>query len=682
MTLPPRNDTMPQGGLAPDAHTGARGYTLVAAFVILAFLALGVRLWFLQVMRGDTYYKKTADNVVKEVDLPATRGEIRDRAGKPVVENRASYNVYVTPRFLTDQALARLAKDLHLSDEQTAQIKAKALAKKNLERLQQFLAAEDIGRDQMALLSSDAADLTGISVDARPHRSYPYGTLAAHVVGYMNQINGDELLTLRDQGYRNGDYIGRAGLERQWEHYLRGKDGLEHVIVDARGNLVTGLDPRQMAAFIGGSMRKEPEAGDNLFLTIDSDLQRTVEKGLARYPSAAAAVVEVKTGRVLALASNPAFDPNVLTGHLSRAEAERLQSSPFRPMIDKALREIYFPGSTFKIIAALAALQDGQIGEEEKMVCTGAWRLPGHTFKCMETHGRISLHSAIVESCNVFFYHLGERLGLDRMARLAMEFGFGAPTGIGMPGEAPGFIPTVEQYKKEGGMRFGYTLNTAIGQGSTKVTVLQLALAYAALATDGDLYLPQIVDRIETPAGQVIESFPPTLRRHINVAPEHFAFVRRALCGVVNEDKGTAFHSRDPNLPVEVCGKTGTAQVKKMRKGEGTGWDEGNDHGWFASFAPSKNPEIAVVVLVEHGGLGGHVAAPIAMEIYKDYFTRMSPRASVTAGKSGASGMLKKSRHPAHARSGPPDDGNRNTSPNSARNGGENDPAPRVPSIQ
>ena len=605
-----------------DLHGRASGYRAVAVLVVLAFVLLAARLWNLQITRGDSFYRKTADNFVKEIDLPASRGEIRDARGKVLVENRPSYNVYLIPRFVTDEGLDRLARLLRLPDEQVSQLAKTAAGKAGLERYRQVLGIEDITRDQMALVESERAHLPGISVDARSHRHFPLGKLASHALGYMNQVSADELSTMREQGYHSGDYVGRAWLERQWESYLRGRDGFERVVIDAKGQKKLDIDTTEVTRIIGGPMRQEPVPGNNLVLTLDLELQRITEKALARYPSAAAVAVDVRSGRILAIASHPSFDPNVLTGRLTRAEDERLQSDPNRPMIDKAVREMYFPGSTFKVVPALAAMQDHQVTSTERMQCTGAYKLPGHTFGCMEVHGRIDLHDAISESCNIFFYHLGERIGLDRMAALATAFGFGVPTGVGLPGEAAGFVPTQEWYKATGGFRVGYTLNTAIGQGSLKVTVLQLALAYAALANGGDLFVPHLVERIETPSGRLVQQFDPRLRRHIDVDPGHLEEVRRALCDVVNDERGTAWVAHDASLPVKVCGKTGTAQVRKTRKGLTTSGEASSAHGWFAGFAPDDKPEIAIAALVEHGGLGGHVAAPIVMDIVRGYFQR------------------------------------------------------------
>jgi penicillin-binding protein 2 len=357
--------------------------------------------------------------------------------------------------------------------------------------------------------------------------------------------------------------------------------------------------------------------------TLDLDLQRITEAALAKHKSAAAAVVEVETGRVLALASWPEPDPNRLTGRLSRADAERLAHDNLcRPLIDKTLRENYFPGSTFKIVPMLAALEDNLVDPEEKVTCHGSFQLGRRAFHCVEPHGKVSLHDALAQSCNVYFFGLADRIGLDRMARVAEDLGFGAPTGLGLNGEVPGFIPTMAYYKQEGGFQKGFVLNTAIGQGSVKVTVLQLAIAYAAVANGGKLFVPQVVQRIETPSGQVVQEFPPRLRRILAAPADALQRVRLALTDAVNEPKGTSYAARVPGL--DVAGKTGTAQVKNRRVKASEGAPE-SDHAWFASFAPTHHPKIAVVVLVEHGGFGAKAATPAAMEIYQGYFNQVAP---------------------------------------------------------
>jgi penicillin-binding protein 2 len=336
---------------------------------------------------------------------------------------------------------------------------------------------------------------------------------------------------------------------------------------------------------------------------------------------------------VLALASWPEPDPNVLTGRLSRAQADELAHDPARPLFDKTLRENYFPGSTFKIVPMLAGLEDHLVNPDEIVTCHGSIRFGKREFHCVEPHGKVDLHQALSQSCNVYFFQLGDKLGLDRIQRVAEDLGFGAPTGLGLNGEVPGFIPSMTYYKNNGGFQKGMVLNTAIGQGSVKVTVLQLAMAYAAVANGGKLWVPQVVERIVTPSGQVVQQFPPRLRRQLAASDEQLQRVRAALFDAVNDPKGTSFAARVSGL--EVAGKTGTAQVKNNRHvHEGDEWAQ-LDHSWFASFAPYHHPKIAVVVLVEHGGFGAKAATPTAMEIYKGYFEKNPPesRARVAARK-------------------------------------------------
>jgi penicillin-binding protein 2 len=604
---------------AKGTHAPPRRFAWAQVVVAGAFVLLVGRLYQLQVMSGDYYLRKSADNFVKELELPAARGQIRDRKGQVLVDNRPAYNVYITPRFFNTDAFTKLKKVLALSDDQAAALELKVAGKHGLDRFRQFIAFEDVSRDQMALLESEKNELPGIAVQAVAHRNYPYGSLAAHMLGYMNQITPEELAARRQRAdtlnYHLGDYVGRAGLERQWESFLRGKDGVERVVVDAKGQR---KDSAELEALLGGPQRTEPEPGNDLITSIDLDLQKATEAALAKHKSGAAAVVEVDTGRVLALASWPEPDPNVLTGRLSRAESIALNDDPLRPMLDKTLRENYFPGSTFKVVPSIAALEDHVIDPEAIIVCHGGMRFGKRMFHCAETHGKLNLHMALAESCDVYYYLLGEQLGLDRMARTAEDLGFGAPTGLGLNSEVPGLVPTMDYYKRlPGGFQKGFLLNTAIGQGDTKATVLQVAMAYAAIANGGKLFVPQIVERVQSADGKTVQTFEPRLRRQIAASADTLQKIRSALYDAVNHPKGTSYAARVPGL--EVAGKTGTAQTGKNHK-EGAEGDENNSHSWFASFAPYQKPEIAVVVLIEHGGFGAKASTPTAMEIYESYF--------------------------------------------------------------
>jgi len=348
-------------------------------------------------------------------------------------------------------------------------------------------------------------------------------------------------------------------------------------------------------------------------------------------------VFEVKTGRILALYSKPGVDPNDFVSGLTQKQAEGILANPLNPLIDKTMYATYPPGSTIKPFAALAALDTHSITPRTTETCEHI-HVEGKTkFKCEGFHGDIQLHDAIVRSCNIYFYKLGKRTGMDNMSALSADFGFGQRTGIGINSEVPGLMPTKAWYNQHygGQWRLGFTLLAAIGQGNTKVTPLQLAMAYAALANGGTLYAPQVVRSLESPnpnalpgePGKAEIDFPPRIRRKVVIPPDNLRFVLDALHGVVNDPEGTAYRER--TAKVDVAGKTGTSQVSKIKDRPGidphTIWYFNRDHAWFAGFAPFDDPEVAVVVLVEHGGGGGHNAAPIAMRVLEDYFGKIKP---------------------------------------------------------
>jgi penicillin-binding protein 2 len=609
---------------AKGAQASSRRFFWAQLAVGGAFLTLIIRLWTLQVMAGEHYFKKSADNFVKENDLPATRGRIYDRKRRLLADNRPLYQVMVTPRFFTATAFQRLRELVPISEEHATALWQKVSQKHGRERDRQLLALEEITRDQLALLEMEKQELPGVQVSPAVQRTYPLGPLGSHVVGYLGQIGAEELQERRDLGYQLGDRMGRSGLERQWEAFLRGKDGYERIVVDAKGQRKADLETKDLVELIGNERRVEPQPGNDLVTTLDIDLMRIVERALRRHRSAAAAVVEVETGRVLALASWPEADPNRLTSRITRAELERYMTDPLRPLVDKTVRENYFPGSTFKIVPMLAAMADHKVDDGERIVCRGALKYGNRSFHCEETHGSLSLRQALARSCNVFFYELGDRLGLDRIAEVAFELGFGASTGLGLNGEVPGFVPTMEYYKQQGGFQKGLVLNNAIGQG-IKTTVLQVAMAYAAIANGGRLFVPTLVERIEKPSGEAIQLFPPQVRRTLPFSSAQLQAVRSALYDAVYDPKGTSYAVRVPGL--EVAGKTGTAQVGRTRHGSGPEGDPLNPHAWFASFAPADHPKIVVVVLVEHGGFGAKAATPTAMEIYRRYFVEVDPGA-------------------------------------------------------
>lgn len=596
-------------------------YKWMALAVLVVFAVILVRLIYLQLVSHHELAAEARNNITKHVRLPATRGIIRDSGGRAIAENRPSYDVYLTPRFLDADDLASVARMMRLDGPATSDFMARVAEIPERRRSQLKRVFSDIDREQLANLETHKRDFAGLDVVATPVRRYQFGSLGAHAIGFLNEVSADDLARMAGQSYRAGQQIGRGGVEGAWESYLRGRDGELVSLVDARGREVTATGPYTVSE----PKRTEPLPGRDLRLALDMELMRVVERAFRGHPSGGAALVEVRTGRVRALFSKPGYDLNLMSAGPSRSKLGEIEKNPFRPLIDKTSYESYFPGSVFKPMAALAALQDGIIDPATHFECPGYYELGGRRYRCGDAHGEVDMRKALVVSCNVYFYHLAELVGLDRIARVAGEFGLGARTGLGINNEASGFIPTRQWYeKRHGKYRVGFTLNEALGQGNTRVTIVQLALAYAAIANGGTLYAPQLVESVETPDGGVIERFEPRVRRRLGVNREHLTFLVDALFGVVNDPGGTAFEARIEG-GVLVAGKTGTAQVEQRKPLPGDdrrAWYYHRSHAWFVGFAPAPDPELAIAVLVEHGGPGGKYAAPIAIQILQEALSR------------------------------------------------------------
>lgn len=596
----------------------------VAIAGIGALALLVGRLWQLQFMRGDGYYQRTVSNVVKERYLPAVRGKILDRKGVPLASNRPAFNLYITPKEFTPDLTTELVRMLGLDEDELAKLQERLASGSKRDRKAPILVLEDQSRDGAALLEQARARLPGIEVRHEPFRYYPQGQLAASLVGYMTQMTAAETEKLQAKGYDPNELVGREGLEAEWENYLRGKRGIERFAVDARGKR---LDDQTAAQVIQGDRLIEPVPGANIVLTLDSDLQKLAERAVGN-AAAAVVVVEPKTGRIRAMVSKPSFDPNTMTGHLTKAEYTLLMNDPRKPFIDKATHATYPPGSIFKFASMFAAWEDGQAAKDESMVCTGEYRLAGTRFRCHGTHGKVDLLGAIQHSCDIYFWKLAERIGIDRIGDVARAYGLGSPTNIGLGGDSAGRIPTRAWYESRGRYQIGYATNTAIGQGDVEVTVLQMAMAFAAMANHGKLYVPQVVERVESYDGRLIVGYEPKLAREITTPAAALDAWVEGMWKVTNQAGGTAFeHGHIENLTM--VGKTGTAEVEKNHTPETEQhldrWDPNAAHAWFAGWAPAEDPEIAIAVLVEHGGAGGQVAWPIAKQIAIAYFTSMHP---------------------------------------------------------
>ncbi len=619
------------GPALPELHRRLKWVALVG---VIGLCVLVGRLWQLQVMRGDSYYERTVSNVVKERYLPSVRGKILDRKGVALADNRPAFNIYATPK-LVAETRAELSRMLGLTDDEILKVGERLEVGLKRDSKMPVMILEDQGRDRAALVEQSLTKLPGIEVHHEPYRYYPQGDLAAHLIGYMTQMNSAEVDKLGNQGYDASELVGRYGLESAWENYLRGKKGVEHYAVDAKGNR---LDDKTAQTLITGDRVIGAVPGANLVLTIDADLQRIAEKAVAHMPAAAVVIVEPKTGKIRALVSKPSFDPNVMTGHLTRAEETLLLSDPRKPFVDKALRASYPPGSVFKFVTALGALEDGQAAEDETVFCTGVYQLSNTSFRCNASHGKMNLVAAIQHSCNVYFWELAQRIGIDRIAEVARSFGFGTPTNLGINGDSGGRIPTKAWYEeKQGRYRVGYATNAATGQGDVEVTVLQTAMAYATLANGGTLFVPQVVERVEASDGRTIVAYQPKVAHDVKIPADALDIWRRGMWKATNEAGGTAFDHGHVDI-VPVMGKTGTAEIRTRKKKEEeerdvAGYHPTRSHAWFAGWAPAEDPEIAIVVFIEHGGSGGRVAWPIAKGIIESYFTKVSPIVKRTVPK-------------------------------------------------
>ncbi len=620
--------------------TGARllkGRLIAASLAALLVSAVLIgRLYQLQILKGEEYRAKSIGNFVIETNIPSDRGMILDANGTILVDSRPSYNVTLTPafcqppgapkRFCEDEVLPRVSLYLQLTDEELSRVVQQLKRAKGLSRFRDFVVKIDADLDALDRLDANKLELPGVEIVAAPHRNYRYGPLAAHTLGYMNEVSSDELERQSESGagrYRLGDYIGRRGVERAFEGELRGVDGARKAVVDAKGRRLQDSDYLIEEA----DRVRPPSPGKNVVLSIDLALQRAAERAFTADAGALAAV-DVNTGFILALVSRPAYDPNILTGRISRAQLRALSEDPLEPLIFRPVQQHYHPGSTYKVVTALAALEQGSANHTTSVTCNGGYNLGSRRWRCHldRGHGRADLHHALAWSCDTWFYAMADRMGLEPISEMAKQLGFGETFGLELSPEVPGIVPSVAYHQRvtPGGYTKGLALNTAIGQGDSNVTPLQVAMAYAAIANGGTLYRPQVMRRIEDPYGNLIRSAAPIVVRKLEVDPAHLREVQEGLEAVVNEPGGTAYWRRKEAGDVHVAGKTGTAQVVGMSAGVRVRSEDltffQRDHAWFAAYAPMEKPEIAIAVLNEHGGHGGSASAPIAMAVIKEYF--------------------------------------------------------------
>ncbi|MFU8802924.1 MAG: penicillin-binding protein 2 [Bradymonadaceae bacterium] len=595
-------------------------YKWLILICIFAFTILAGRLWQLQIVHGETYYRASTENIIREVEIKGERGRIFDRNGHILADNRPSFDVYMAPhifgRHFNDETVELLKEYLNLSADEIIRIERQAKT-----NLGEVVIRRDISRAQVGRIEEDKLRLPGIDVRVNAHRFYPLQSVSAHAIGYVAEVGSEELRSLSQFGYRQGDYVGRMGLERSFEEVLHGSPGVERRVVDARGN---PQGEAQTRFLIGEYQQVRAIPGRDIVSTLDADLALIIDEAARNYAAGAIVALDPRDGSVLALYSKPAFNPNAWSGRLSSAEKMRSDNDPFRPMVDKTVSG-YFPGSVYKIVGTLAALAEGAVSPTDTVNCPGFYTFGGRRFRCWRRggHGRVNAYEAMQVSCDVYYYKVAETLGMDRLAEYAYGFGFGERAGLPINNEYAGRIPTREWHRKNSseGYQRGFDLNTILGQGDTLTSPLQLALAYAAIANGGDIYYPRLVKEMQNARGDTLFEFEPRVRKRLEMAPEHLEVLRKSLWMVVQKEGGTGYRSRIPHI--EVAGKTGTAQVARIGAVRLAQQDMAlmrRDHAWFAAYAPYDNPEIVIVVFLEHGGHGGAEAAPVAMRIIEEYF--------------------------------------------------------------
>ncbi|MBW2038633.1 MAG: penicillin-binding protein 2 [Deltaproteobacteria bacterium] len=577
--------------------------------VVIIFFFIFVRLWYLQIVKEQELRLLSENNRIRLRKIPAVRGMIMDRKGRILADNHTSFNAMVMPEDVDDLKglTKKLSRFLHLPP---VEIERK-IKDRDRPPFQLVKIKTDISWKELSLLKTYRLDLPGVEVSMRPIRTYPYGEVAAHILGYVGEIDKEELKSRK--GYKMGDCLGKYGVEWQWEGHLRGIDGGRQVEVDAVGKEVRVL--------------KEvfPIPGHNLYLTIDLDLQRYGEKLLDEKAGAIIAM-DPTTGEILAFCSSPSFQPALFAEGISVEEWEELVSHPLHPLQNRGIQGLYSPGSVFKIVTAAAGLEEGVITPKTTLYCSGIYYLGKRGYQCWRRggHGAVKLHRGLVESCDIFFYQVGERLGVEKLSRYAKGFGLGRLTEIDLKGEKKGLIPSAEWKRERLGEQWytGETISMAIGQSYILVTPLQLLNLISSIANGGVLLKPQIAKRVEDIDKKELVDYQPQEIGRLPVSTETLDEIREALVGVIKDDHGTGRAARLAG--VEIAGKTGTAQVVKLRgrgrrpKPEEMPY-ESRDHAWFVAYAPAHNPEIAVVVLIEHGGHGGSAAAPLAREMIRRY---------------------------------------------------------------
>ncbi|MDI6808708.1 MAG: penicillin-binding protein 2 [Candidatus Eisenbacteria bacterium] len=573
---------------------------------VVAFALLALRVLTFQVLQSPRYKQLSDENRVRIDVLQSPRGDICDRNGRVLANSLPSFNIvldafersYLRKEAFVESTIVSVGRLLGVNEDS---ILSEAMSGKSAS-YGRIVVRRGASLNEISVVEERLSELPGVEIDVAPVRHYTLGDTTCHLLGYLGEVSADELEEAGTE-IGPGSLVGRGGVEMEYDHLLRGRDGARLVEVDALGRRVGLLDK---------SLARTPRRGSTLVLTVDRDLQRVAESAFGDWERGAVVVLDLKTGGVLALVSRPAFDPNLFSSGLSLGEWRKLLLDRRKPLLNRSIQGTYPPGSVFKLVSTISGLASGTLREDATLgSCSGKFPYGGRVFKCWSEngHGSLNLHDAIVQSCDVFFYRVGLKVGLDRISKYAKEVGLGEKADIDLPGERRGLIPDKRFYDKKfgpGKWARGLLLNLAIGQGEILATPLQLAILAEAVALRGVVLKPHVLQAIRVQDGRTIYTKLEKIEVK-GVDRSLFETVASAMEGVVEGPSGTGSRARVQS--VVICGKTGTAQNPF-----------GEDHAIFVAFAPAETPEIALCVIVENGGHGGTVAAPIAQKIMDHYF--------------------------------------------------------------
>ncbi|MGB7905791.1 MAG: penicillin-binding protein 2 [Steroidobacteraceae bacterium] len=610
---------------------------VAASFVILVLLGLlFARLLYLQVFKHDYFSELSQGNRIRIEPIPPPRGLLLDRAGEPLALNRPAYQLELTREQTpdVDDTLARLAALGLLPPEDVARTRRSIMARRAFDAVPVRL---QLSEEELARFAVHRPDFPGVEIRPRLTRLYPHAGVGVHALGYVAAISEQDQQRIDVSKYAGTTLIGKLGIERNYEELLHGETGYQQLLVNAQGRRVDRVGIKAPTL-----QRKEPIAGDDLYLTIDHKLQQVAEAALGTQRAAVVAI-DPRNGDVLAFVSTPTFDPNGFARGLTVPEYRALADNIDKPLIDRALRGVYPPGSTLKPFVALAALQYGVTDAETTRLCRGVWRFPGSSRKFRDWkkqgHGTVDMHKAIAQSCDVYFYGVSDQIGIDRMHDFLVQFGLGTRTGIDVLGERTGLVPS-QAWKKKAFKKKelqvwfpGETVIAGIGQGYMLTTPLQLAHATAAIAMRGQRFQPRLVRAVRDARTGAVATLPPRPLPGVTVDdPKYWDTIISGMVGVVSPG-GTAYRVQ-AGAPYRVAGKTGTAQVFSV--GQNEKYNESQvserlrDHALFIAFAPVDDPQIAVAVVVENGRHGGSTAGPIARAVFDAYL--LPHEAAVPAG--------------------------------------------------